>query len=275
MRFLTVPDTKSARKSVFVVTRFIGFFFLVIVSKNPAFRETGIASGEHTGGMTMPVGHVGRDLILGVFSATAFTTILAVDAGRTMVVTSVISHAFYLMAFRKNSPIRRRKSGCRNSHQPHRDIDSGRGPAYPFQGAKDFLSASKNSSCVITDSDSRLLLSCCAGWLQFSCPRIGGLLIATCWSAAEAHEPVFAKVRGPPSFVLFPTSIYRFWAPPTSGHPLVLGPLNPVADVVIRAVAASLALAVTACQELMRWSPPPDERYACRVFHFWRQSWST
>jgi cation/acetate symporter len=116
MRFFTVPDAKQARKSVFVATGFIGFFYLivailglaaiVIVGQDPAFYESGIVGGKLIGGSNMPVMHlakaVGGDLLLGFISAVAFATILAVVSGLTMAGTSAISHDLYVMVFRKN-----------------------------------------------------------------------------------------------------------------------------------------------------------------------------
>jgi cation/acetate symporter len=115
MRFFTVPDAKQARKSVFVATGFIGFFYLivavlglaaiVIVGQDPAYYESGIVGGKLIGGGNMPVMHlakaVGGDLLLGFISAVAFATILAVVSGLTMAGTSAISHDLYVMVIRK------------------------------------------------------------------------------------------------------------------------------------------------------------------------------
>ncbi|BCX68734.1 MULTISPECIES: cation acetate symporter [Pseudomonas] len=115
MRFFTVPDAKQARKSVFVATGFIGFFYLivavlglaaiVIVGQDPAFYESGNLAGKLIGGGNMPVMHlakaVGGDLLLGFISAVAFATILAVVSGLTMAGTSAISHDLYVMVVKK------------------------------------------------------------------------------------------------------------------------------------------------------------------------------
>ncbi|MCP1496494.1 cation/acetate symporter [Pseudomonas migulae] len=115
MRFFTVPDARQARKSVFIATGFIGFFYLivavlglaaiVIVGRDPAFYESGILGGKLIGGGNMPVMHlakaVGGDLLLGFISAVAFATILAVVSGLTMAGTSAISHDLYVMVFKK------------------------------------------------------------------------------------------------------------------------------------------------------------------------------
>ena len=115
MRFFTVPDAKQARKSVFVATGFIGFFYLivavlglaaiVIVGQDPAFYEGGNLAGKLIGGGNMPVMHlakaVGGDLLLGFISAVAFATILAVVSGLTMAGTSAISHDLYVMVIKQ------------------------------------------------------------------------------------------------------------------------------------------------------------------------------
>ncbi|MEP9325138.1 cytochrome b/b6 domain-containing protein [Paraburkholderia phymatum] len=44
--------------------------------------------------------------------------------------------------------------------------------------------------------------------------------------------------------ILFPVSLYRFWARVTSWHPLPVGTPNPVEVIVSRSVATSLALAM-------------------------------
>jgi cation/acetate symporter len=116
MRFFTVPDAKEARKSVFVATGFIGFFFLVImilgmaaiviVGRNPAYYVDGHIGGKLIGGNNMPVMHLaqalGGNLLLGFLSAVAFATILAVVSGLTMAGTSAISHDLYVMVLKKN-----------------------------------------------------------------------------------------------------------------------------------------------------------------------------
>ena len=116
MRFFTVPDARQARKSVFVATGFIGFFYLVvavlgmaaivIVGQDPSFFEAGKLGGKLIGGGNMPVMHlakaVGGNMLLGFLSAVAFATILAVVAGLTMAGTSAISHDLYVMVLRKN-----------------------------------------------------------------------------------------------------------------------------------------------------------------------------
>ncbi|TXC80670.1 cytochrome B [Paraburkholderia azotifigens] len=53
-----------------------------------------------------------------------------------------------------------------------------------------------------------------------------------------------AKVLNLLGTILFPISIYRFWARVTSWHPLPVGTPNPVEVIVSRSVATALALAM-------------------------------
>jgi len=115
MRFFTVPNAQEARKSVFIATGFIGFFYFVvavlglsaisIVGQEPAFHVGGVLSGKMIGGSNMAVMHLakalGGDYFLGFLSAVAFATILAVVAGLTMAGTSAISHDLYARVIRK------------------------------------------------------------------------------------------------------------------------------------------------------------------------------
>lgn len=115
MRFFTVPNAKEARKSVFVASGLIGYFFLVvctlglaaitIVGTDPQFFEGGKLGGKLLGGGNMPVMHLakalGGDLFLGFLSAVAFATILAVVAGLTLAGASAISHDIYARVIRK------------------------------------------------------------------------------------------------------------------------------------------------------------------------------
>ncbi|HET6720597.1 MAG TPA: cation acetate symporter [Rhodocyclaceae bacterium] len=115
MRFFTVPNAKEARKSVFVATGFIGFFFLVvvilglsavvIVGQDPQFFVDGIVGGKIIGGGNMPVMHlakaVGGNIFLGFLSAVAFATILAVVSGLALAGASAISHDIYANVIKK------------------------------------------------------------------------------------------------------------------------------------------------------------------------------
>jgi len=111
MRFFTVPDARAARKSVFIATGLIGYFYLltvimgfgaiVFVSQNPDF----LVDGTLRGGNNMAAIHLAEaaagDLFLGFISAVAFATILAVVSGLTLSGASAISHDLYASVLRR------------------------------------------------------------------------------------------------------------------------------------------------------------------------------
>ena len=115
MRFFTVPNAKEARKSVFIATLCVGFFFTVvaimglaaitIVGTNPEYFEGGDLAGKLRGGGNMPAMHlahaVGGNLMLGFLSAVAFATILAVVSGLALAGASAISHDLYANVIRR------------------------------------------------------------------------------------------------------------------------------------------------------------------------------
>lgn len=120
MRFFTVPDAKEARKSVFVATGFIGYFYLLtfvigfgaiifVTKDNPQFFTTMVNEGktvvEMIGGTNMAAVHLsgalGGNLFLGFISAVAFATILAVVAGLTLSGASAVSHDLYSSVIRQ------------------------------------------------------------------------------------------------------------------------------------------------------------------------------
>ncbi|ALL71511.1 Cytochrome b561 (plasmid) [Paraburkholderia caribensis MBA4] len=59
-----------------------------------------------------------------------------------------------------------------------------------------------------------------------------------------APDAELARVLNLLGAILFPISVYRFWARLTSWHPLPLGTPNPVEVIVSRSVATALALAM-------------------------------
>lgn len=121
MRFFTVADAKTARKSVFYATGFIGYFYILtfiigfgaitLVSTNPQFLDAGILADPSKtsidaikGGTNMAAIHlanaVGGDVFLGFIAAVAFATILAVVSGLTLAGASAISHDLYATVFK-------------------------------------------------------------------------------------------------------------------------------------------------------------------------------
>jgi cation/acetate symporter len=120
MRFFTVSDAKAARKSVFVATGLIGYFYILtfiigfgaitLVATNPAFIDPAIAASKGSlvaikGGSNMAAIHlanaVGGNLFLGFISAVAFATILAVVSGLALAGASAISHDLFATVIKK------------------------------------------------------------------------------------------------------------------------------------------------------------------------------
>jgi cation/acetate symporter len=107
MRFYTVPDAKQARKSVFVATGFIGYFYIltftigfgaaVLVGKEQIVK---VAKSGNMAAMLLSE-KLGGPILLGVLAAVAFATILAVVAGLTLAGASAISHDLYAGVIRQ------------------------------------------------------------------------------------------------------------------------------------------------------------------------------
>lgn len=111
MRFFTVSDAKEARKSVFVATGFIGYFYIltfiigfgaiVLLTNDPTYLDP--VKGGIIGGGNMSAIHtahaIGGNLFLGFISAVAFATILAVVSGLTLAGASAVSHDLYANVF--------------------------------------------------------------------------------------------------------------------------------------------------------------------------------
>ena len=121
MRFFTVKDAQAARKSVFIATGFIGYFYILtfiigfgaitLVSTNPEFLDAAKMAGGKVsaidaikGGSNMAAIHlanaVGGNLFYGFISAVAFATILAVVSGLALAGASAISHDLYAMVMK-------------------------------------------------------------------------------------------------------------------------------------------------------------------------------
>lgn len=106
MRFFTVPDAKQARKSVFVATGFIGYFYIltfvigfgamVLVGHDTIL---GVDKGGNMAALLLSES-VGGQFFLGFIAAVAFATILAVVAGLTLSGASTLSHDLYVNVFK-------------------------------------------------------------------------------------------------------------------------------------------------------------------------------
>lgn len=107
MRFYTVPDAKAARKSVFVATGFIGYFYILTVTIGFGAAVlvgqkviTGIDAGGNMAGPLLAEA-LGGNLFLGFLSAVAFATILAVVSGLTLAGASAFSHDLFVGVIRR------------------------------------------------------------------------------------------------------------------------------------------------------------------------------
>lgn len=114
MRFFTVRDAAAAKKSIFIATGFIGYFYalvfiigfgaIIFLTKNPDVLDS---KGALIGGANMAAVHLshvlGGNILYGFISAVAFSTILAVVAGLTLAGASAISHDLYASVFRKDA----------------------------------------------------------------------------------------------------------------------------------------------------------------------------
>ncbi len=107
MRFYTVPDARAARKSVFVATGFIGYFYILTVTIGFGAAVLvgqkvimGIDKGGNMAGPLLAEA-LGGNLFLGFLSAVAFATILAVVSGLTLAGASAFSHDLFVGVVRR------------------------------------------------------------------------------------------------------------------------------------------------------------------------------
>jgi cation/acetate symporter len=98
MRFYTVPDAQTARKSVAIATSLIGFFYLVTFilgfGASVLVGRDVIKTAAKGGNMAAPLlaEVLGGTGFLGFISAVAFATILAVVAGLTLSGAAALAH---------------------------------------------------------------------------------------------------------------------------------------------------------------------------------------
>jgi cation/acetate symporter len=101
IRFFTVPDAKTARKSVVYATFIIGAFYLMtpILGYGAAYfvGQDVIKKANAAGNLAAPLlaEQLGGNLFLAFVSAVAFATILAVVAGLVISAASAFAHDFY------------------------------------------------------------------------------------------------------------------------------------------------------------------------------------
>ena len=110
MRFYTVPDARTARRSVFIATGLIGMFYLMtfvlgfgaMVLVTPEAIKAIDAGGNMAAPMLAEL--LGGRAFLGFIAAVAFATMLAVVAGLALSGAAAISHDIWASVIRKGHP---------------------------------------------------------------------------------------------------------------------------------------------------------------------------
>jgi cation/acetate symporter len=116
MRFLTVPDARSARKSIGWAVGLIGVFYVFVaiigLGGRAILGAQGLKLGGKTGNLIAPYlaqhlaggpGSAGGDIFFAAISAVAFTTILAVVAGVVLAASGAAAHDVYGSVWRKGT----------------------------------------------------------------------------------------------------------------------------------------------------------------------------
>jgi cation/acetate symporter len=107
IRFLSVPDAQTARKSIFIATWIIGIFYLMtpILGYGAAYflGQDTIKKANTAGNLAAPqlAEYLGGNIFLAFISAVAFATILAVVAGLVISAASAFAHDFYSNVLRQ------------------------------------------------------------------------------------------------------------------------------------------------------------------------------
>jgi cation/acetate symporter len=104
MRFFTVKDGQSARRSLLYATTIIALFQLMVIVLGYAAAAL-LGPGPIPGGANMAAIHLagalGGEPLLGVTAAVTFATILAVVSGLTLAGASAVSHDLYGHVWRR------------------------------------------------------------------------------------------------------------------------------------------------------------------------------
>jgi cation/acetate symporter len=106
IRFLTVPDAKTARSSIITATWIIGLFYLLtpVLGYGAALLvgQDAISEANPAGNLAAPqlAAQVGGPIFFAFISAVAFTTIVAVVAGLVIAASSAFAHDFYTNVIR-------------------------------------------------------------------------------------------------------------------------------------------------------------------------------
>jgi cation/acetate symporter len=107
MRFYTVPSSKEARRSVVWAIWLIGIFYLftLVLGFGAAWlvgpEKIMAAPGKANSAAPLLAYELGSNLLLGVISAVAFATILAVVAGLTITASASFAHDVYSNVIKK------------------------------------------------------------------------------------------------------------------------------------------------------------------------------
>jgi cation/acetate symporter len=110
MRFYTVPTAKEARRSVVWAIWLIGLFYLFTLTLGygaAAFvgpKVITAAPGAANSAAPLLAFELGGTILLGVISAVAFATILAVVAGLTITASASFAHDIYASVIHKGNP---------------------------------------------------------------------------------------------------------------------------------------------------------------------------
>jgi len=122
MRFLTVPDARSARRSIGWAVGLIGVFYVFVavigLGGRAILGDEGLKLGGKSGNLLAPYlaqhlgggpGSTGGDVFFAVISAVAFTTILAVVAGVVLAAAGAAAHDVYVSVIRKGQSTERQE----------------------------------------------------------------------------------------------------------------------------------------------------------------------
>lgn len=121
MRFFTVPDAVTARRSLVISMSIVGLvYYIVYLILAPAGVAFLVGNGAFVSATSMVPGgsnmvalhlarYLGGDVLFGVMAAVAFATILAVVAGLTVAAASSISHDLYANVIARGQVSERRE----------------------------------------------------------------------------------------------------------------------------------------------------------------------
>lgn len=113
-RFYTVPDARTARKSIVWLMFLAGSFFLATtiigLASASLVGQDAIRAADKGGNLALPLlaqylgggpGSIGGQIFLAFVAAVAFSTILAVVAGLTLSISGAIAHDLYVNILKK------------------------------------------------------------------------------------------------------------------------------------------------------------------------------